>query len=141
MRTSRKTRPVSILAKRRHTGHPCRCLSASPQPSWQVIRRALRCPQPPAALARPRRGDSRKAYAVAYRIARSGAASANLLQARQPRMAVRVRTEVAMCHWCGDGIGLRSAAAAAERSFSSLVCLLPGSAREVGGNGVRGVPV
>jgi hypothetical protein len=60
MRTSRKTRPVSILAKRRHTGHPCRCLSASPQPSWQVIRRALRCPQPPAALARPRRGDSRE---------------------------------------------------------------------------------
>jgi hypothetical protein len=42
VRPSRKTRPVNIPAKRRHTGHCRKRLPTSPQPSWQVIRRALR---------------------------------------------------------------------------------------------------
>lgn len=91
MKTSRKTRPVNIPAKGggRHTGRCRGHRPASPQPRWQVIRRALHpcgCSQPTAALARPRRGDSRKADAVAYRTARSGAAVADLLRVKQPRI-------------------------------------------------------
>jgi len=75
VRPSRKTRPVNIPAKGRHTGHYRRRLPASPQPSWQVIRRALR----PCADARnpqqPKRGPDAatagKADAAAYRTARS----------------------------------------------------------------------
>jgi hypothetical protein len=91
VKTSRKTRPVNIPAKGggRHTGRCRGHRPASPQPRWQVIRRALHpcgCSQPTAALARPRRGDSRKADAVAYRTARSGAAVADLLRVKQPRI-------------------------------------------------------
>ena len=62
MRPSRETRPVNIPGGL-HTGHCRRRLPASPQPSWQIIGRALRpcgCPQPTAAGARPGRGDSRE---------------------------------------------------------------------------------
>jgi hypothetical protein len=61
-------------------------------------------------------------------------------------MAVRVRAEVAVCHrGVVVGIGgcrrLRLAAGTAGRSFSRLVGLLPGSACDVGGDDIGGVPV